>query len=404
MPSKRKHTGSKTLGAELRRRRGSRTLQQISEMSKSPPFAERVEPIGVSTLYMIEEGQTMPTLRSLHTLATVYRIPAQHLFTLLSLERYRKKAPSDVDVGALRETTLEALAASDFELAYAAAQRWEEFAVEPGHRRAATNNKASALWKLGQLDEASLILLELLSDPELPARQAVVAFTNLAEIFRSKGNLRQALVQADAGLAIAEAEGLERARAYLLRTRANVLTDECLWSRPGLNGKAHEAFRSGGSIQAAIEDYEASSRIFTELDFGLEALFNDVSVGQARCLLDEFDEGRATLERCLAEFRQRDHAYGEAAALMELGRAYFDREKDDRAKQLLWQCERIVAAGQFTDLAFTAYYYLMKIEERAEGNPGFFFKKCQRLHPSLESRSPEVAAFESILASAGRGA
>jgi tetratricopeptide (TPR) repeat protein len=401
MPSKRKSTGSRTLGAELRRRRGERTLQQISEMSKSSPFADRVDPIGVSTLYMIEEGQTMPTLRSLHTLATLYRVPVQHLFTLLSLERYRKSLPDTNDVAELRETALEALTAADYEVTYAASQRWEELAPDERSRRAATNNKASALWKLGHLEEASLLLLDLLADPKLPTRQAVVAFTNLAEVFRGKGNLRQALVQAEAGLAIARDEQMDRALAYLLRTRANILGDEVLWRRNGGGAALEQA--DAGRIARALEDYEASSAIFGELNFATEVLFNDVSCGQALCLLSEHPRGQRVLEQTLESFRNQRHEYGEAAALTELGRAHFDRREDEKAKKLFWEAERIANSGSHADLAFVDYYYLMRIEERSEGNPSFFFKKCQRLHPVIEARTPEVAAFES-LSIAGGGA
>lgn len=400
MPSKRKSTGSRTLGAELRRRRGTRTLQQISEMSKSAPFADRVDPIGVSTLYMIEEGQTMPTLRSLHTLSTLYRVPVQHLFTLLSLERYRRSAPSSEDVAELRETCLEALTAADFELAYAAAQRWEELSADEAGRRAAANNKASALWKLGHHDEAAMLLMELLGDPSLPEQQQVVAFTNLAEVFRGKGNLRQALVQTEAGLAIAREQGLRRAEAYLLRTRANVLTDQVLWQRE--HGDGLLAAADVDRVRGALEDYERSSEVFRDLGFALEVVFNDVSVGQAWCLLRETTRGLGILEQALEAFRRQRHGYGEASALTELGRACFHDRRDDRAKQLFWEAERIAAGGNHADLAFVDYYYLMRIEERASGNPSFFFKKCQRLHPIIEARTPEVVAFESLaLASEG---
>lgn len=399
MPAKRKSTGSRTLGAELRRRRGQRTLQQISEMSKSGPFAERVDPIGVSTLYMIEEGQTMPTLRSLHTLSTLYRVPVQHLFTLLSLERYRRSVPDSDDASELRETALEALTAADFEVAYAASQRWEELSSDEIGRRAATNNKASALWKLGHLDEASLLLLDLLSDPVLPAHQAIVAYTNLAEVFRDKGNLRQALVQAEAGLSIAAEEKAERARAYLLRTRANVLSDGVLWRRNGGDPALDEA--DSARVARALDDYEASSAIFRELGFGLEALFNDVSAGQAFCLLSDFTRGRQVLEQSLEAFRNQHHAYGEAAALTELGRSHFDAKQDEKAKQLFWEAERIAQKGDHADLSFIDYYYLMRIEERSAGNPSFFFKKCQRLHPVMEARTPEVAAFETLSFASG---
>jgi tetratricopeptide (TPR) repeat protein len=404
MPTKRKSTGSRALGAELRRRRGTRTLQQVCALTRSAPFAGRVEPLGVSTLYMIEEGQTMPTLRSLHALATVYRVPVQHLINLVTIEKYRDPLPEASDEAELRRATLQALSECRYEDAHACAQRWQEVAASEDGRIAAANNKASALWKLGYLDEAAMLLLELLGEDELSPPHAVVAYTNLAEVFRSKGSYRLALVQADAGLALAD-DSMPRAQAYLLRTRANVRSDAWMQRRTGRSdGNGNGAARRPPSpepLHDALGDYERSSRLFRQVGQDVDVLFNDVSVGQVECLLGRFAAGRRTLERAEREFAQRGHGYGRAGALLELGRAHHDRGQDAAARHALWEAERLAAAGGHSDLSFTIYYYLMRLEERGAGNPAFFFRKCQRLHPLLEARTPEVMAFEGLLVAAG---
>lgn len=398
MASKRKRTGSRLLGAELRRRRGGRTLQEISRLSKTPPFSDRVESIGVSTLYMIEEGQTMPTVRSLHTLATLYRVSVEHLVGLLSLERHGGTAPEGVRPEELREETLAALDSARYELAWAAAERWHEVAQTPGSRRAAANNKASALWKLGHVDEACQILLDLLAEPDISPRQALVAFTNLAEIFRSKGNLVQARVQVDAALAIARREKDEKAEAWLLRSRANAASDEIL-RRRGFEAIERTLTSSErDALRECLEDYQASSACYRSLGLEVEALFNEIGVGQVECLLGEHAAGLRRLEAVAETLAAKGHAYGEASALVELARGLVQRAQLEPARAALWKAEGLALEGEHDELVFNAYFLLLTIERRSEGKGSLFLKKCQRLHPILESRSPEVVAFEALLA------
>ena len=94
MAVRRRLTGSKLLGEELRRLRGGRSLEEISRLSRTPPHGDRVEPIAYSTLSMIERGVTMPSAQSLLTLAVLYHLPVQRLLDLVALERYHARKPA----------------------------------------------------------------------------------------------------------------------------------------------------------------------------------------------------------------------------------------------------------------------------------------------------------------------
>ena len=87
MGKKSKFTGSKLLGAELRRLRGDRSLAQISALSRSEPLSERINPISAPALSQIETGVSFPSLDTLHSLATLYQTPMQQLLDFVVQER-----------------------------------------------------------------------------------------------------------------------------------------------------------------------------------------------------------------------------------------------------------------------------------------------------------------------------
>ena len=87
MGKKIKFTGSKLLGAELRRLRGDRSLAQVSALSRSEPLRQRINPISAPALSQIETGVSFPSLDTLHSLATLYQTPMQQLLDFVVQER-----------------------------------------------------------------------------------------------------------------------------------------------------------------------------------------------------------------------------------------------------------------------------------------------------------------------------
>src|SRR5688500_7418398 len=81
-------SGSRLLGEFVRKLRGSRSLQAIEDLSKSPPLAGRTRPADVSTLSKIETGKQFPSLTTLLSLEQIYEVPIQRFLDHVKLERY----------------------------------------------------------------------------------------------------------------------------------------------------------------------------------------------------------------------------------------------------------------------------------------------------------------------------
>src|SRR5512137_2528213 len=90
MPSHAKKTpktGSLLLGAELKRLRGGRSLEDIAELSRTPPISHHVGPIAAPTLCQLETGTSMPTMQTLYTLSHVYRVSMNRLMGYVTEDR-----------------------------------------------------------------------------------------------------------------------------------------------------------------------------------------------------------------------------------------------------------------------------------------------------------------------------
>src|SRR5690242_3028159 len=83
-------TGSPMLGAELKRLRGARTLQEIADLSRSPALAGRVLPLTPSALSQFESGQSPPGVEALHALSIVFKVSPQRFYDLIASERETK--------------------------------------------------------------------------------------------------------------------------------------------------------------------------------------------------------------------------------------------------------------------------------------------------------------------------
>ena len=156
MGKKSKFTGSKLLGAELRRLRGDRSLAQISALSRSEPLAERINPISAPALSQIETGVSFPSLDTLHSLATLYQTPMQQLLDFVVQERVLENADfqlpethEDVKV-AFRD----AFEGGRWREAMAHAVRGEDLAETASERVGWRANRAICLQQFGLRDDA----------------------------------------------------------------------------------------------------------------------------------------------------------------------------------------------------------------------------------------------------------
>lgn len=377
-------TGSRLLGDFLRKLRGSRSLQVIEDLSKSPPLLGRIRPVDVSTLSKIETGKQFPSLSTLLSLEQIYEIPIQRFLDHVKLERYWELKPASGDHDAAMAEGRRLADQGDFPKAYAAFLLAESLAPDPEKRAHATHNKASMLWKMGMLQEATNEYCNLLADLALAPPLQVKALTNLAAVHQSRGNLFLARLHAQEGLRLAEGMGLTRSQAFLQRVLGTILDD--------LHHHSEEP--NDRPLRDALRHYERSLALFDELGLSGEAALNRVNIGSVYCRLGNFIVGLKSLKDGLAECEKHGNKRGVAVALKDLGRAYLLARNYQRAKDYLFDCERISDRQGYMDLLFLVYYYLREIELACGGQGMHETKRLMRLRVLQEGTFFELEQFE----------
>lgn len=386
-------SGSKMLGEFLRRLRGSRSLQAIEDLSKQPPLAGRIRPVDVSTLSKIETGKQFPSLTTLLSLEQLYEVPIQRFLDHVKLEKYWELRPSAADYEQAMNEGRALHEVGDFPKAYAAFLLAESLAGEHDTRAAATQNKASTLWKMGMLQEAINEYAALLADTALPVQTQVKALTNLAGVYHTKSNLFLARLHAQEGLRMADALGLVRSQAFLHRVLGTVSDD--------LHNHTEEGAAQERHLREALRHYEKSLSLFEELGLPRETAVNRVNIGSVYCRLGNFIVGLKTLKDGLAECEKAGNRRAVAVALKDLGRSYFLARNFQKAKDYLFDCERLADRNGYVDLLFICYYYLREIELANGGRGSHETKRLMRLRAMQEGCFWELEQFERTIASVG---
>lgn len=386
-------SGSKLLGEFLRKLRGSRSLQVIEDLSKSPPLLGRIRPVDVSTLSKIETGKQFPSLTTLLSLEQIYEVPIQRFLDHVKLEKYWELRPSAEDYEQAMAEGRRIHQEGDFPKAYAAFLLAESLAPDHDRRAAATNNKASTLWKMGMLQEAINEYSNLLADVALPVETQVKALTNLAAVYHTKSNLVLARLHAQEGLRIADALGLARNQAFLHRVLGTISDDF----------HHHSPDAQDRHLREALRHYEKSLSLFEELGLPGEAAVNRVNIGSVYCRLGNFIVGLKMLKDGLAECEKAGNRRAVAVALKDLGRAYVLAHNFQKAKDYLFDCERLSDRLGYVDLLFICYYYLREIEIASGGLGTHETKRLMRLRALQEGTFFELEQFERQLQATADG-
>lgn len=379
-------TGSQMLGEFLRRLRGSRSLQAIEDLSKQPPLAGRIRPVDVSTLSKIETGKQFPSLATLLSLEQLYEVPIQRFLDHVKLEKYWDLRPDASDHAQAMQEGRQLAQLGDYPKAYAAFLLAESLAADHDTRAAATQNKAGTLWKMGMLQEAINEYSDLLADPALPVETQVKALTNLAGVFHTRSNLFLARLHAQEGLRIADALGLVRSQAFLHRVLGTISDDLHNHAEPGQGQERH--------LRDALRHYEKSLTLFEDLGLPAEAAINRVNIGSVHCRLGNFIVGLKSLKEGLAECERHGNRRSVAVAHKDLGRAYFLARNFQKAKDHLFECERIADRQGYVDILFICYYYMREIEIASGGKGAHETKRLMRLRSVQEGRFWELEQFE----------
>jgi tetratricopeptide (TPR) repeat protein len=375
MPARRgRPPGSKTLAAELRRLRGDRTLGDVSALSRESPLGRLFRPLAQSTLCVIEGGETTPSVDTLSTLASIYRVPLTTLAVLASGDA--AAATDAIPAGAtdLAERHDALAGAGRWHAARSVAARaLGEDPDGPAHidwlARRARAAREARLW-----EDATWTLLALLEESSLPAARRVEHLLDLAVTFD------------DAGLPLA---GLARAREARL-----ALTDEV---PAPLAARAHRTLAR--LVVACVDD--GSPRDEHAAHEGLR------SVRLARSLVRPGPAAREALELDLLETRLRDAlgnhllAAGEylrlaraartagwvepaAMALLALGRLRRSQGRPAEASAHFEDAYRQCIDAHAHDAALDASVELLGMSSTGAGR-GLLLKRCQRIQP-LASR------------------
>lgn len=387
--TKESSSGSKLLGELLRQLRGSRSLQAIEDLSKSPPLAGRIRPVDVSTLSKIETGRQYPSLPTLLSLEEIYEVPIQRFLDHVKLEKYWSLRPATGDHDEAMKAGYTALEVGDYPKAHASFLLAEQLDAEPGRKVVATHNKAVTLWKMGMLQESVNEYARLLSDLSLPVELQLKSLTNLAAVHREHGNLFEARLHAQEGLRIAESSSNRLLRGYLHRILGTIHDD--------LHEFGMAADERG--LREALRHYEQSTACFEAEERRDEVALNRVNVGSVYCRLGNFIVGLKGLRDGLAECEVHGNRRNVAVALKELGRAYFWSRNFQKAKDYLFDCERVADRMGYVDLLFVCYYYLREIELASGGRAAHEYKRLMRLRPLQEGSFYELRQFEKQLES-----
>jgi len=382
---KRKPTGSKLLGRELRIRRGHRSYAEMARLSESPPLAGRVEPLSGSHLHKIESGGRMPSVETLRTLSMLYGMTAEHMFRLIEAERLADLQPEGRTYEELLEEAKTSIRLGDYRGGFAAALAAEERAASEWERFHSVHNKAMCLWKLGMPKAAASEIQDVLDTPGIEPRDLLAAYYTLASIFRSLRQLTVAEDFARRGLDRSAAVPEERLPIALLRRGlGNILSD-----RAEQDPEAAERL-----CREAVRLYEKARETFLELDRTDHAGVTLASIGAAHRIEGNRLLALQRLREALNECRRARHQWGIAFTQKELGRCYRDTGEWPAARKALLEAESIASQQGYMDLQFQALVHLAQgCRENGEAfDP--MVRRLRGLLPHLEDRFPEREWFE----------
>ncbi|MEM7244497.1 MAG: tetratricopeptide repeat protein [Acidobacteriota bacterium] len=376
--------GSRLLGELLVQLRGERSREELAAVSVKPPWAARIRKLSVDDLESLEEGRRLPDLHELWALEALYEVPLQRFLERVKLDEHAELTPDTEDFTEALEAGYQAVEVGDYPRAEACFRSAEELATDAESRATATNNKAGALWKMGMLFEAGQEYSELLAIINLPPGLQVKCLRNLAEVLLARGHLPSARLHAEAALDIAQQLEMHRSIGHVHETLANVLD-----AHHGLLEHPDDSY-----LHAALEHHEQALGIFEQLGYTADAALTRVNLGSIYCRLGNVIVGLKNLREGLAGCEADGNDRDVALAMKELGRAYFLTRNYQKAKDYLYDCEKVAERRGYHDQVFNCNYYLWEIELAQGGRGHHELRRLKRLRPFLEGTTWERQQFE----------
>lgn len=385
---RKRNTGSPALGAELRRLRGSRTLAQIAELSRSKPFSDQIESISAPTLCQIESGKTMPTLDTMHALATVYRVNPQTLYDLIVQGRIAERRPDlPEDAEELKRAYAGALADRDWDLALALALKAESRAETVEGQLLWRSNRAVCIEKHGMRTEAIALLQECANDPAFPRRHLHQLYTNLARIQSIAGLHREAESAARHAVDFAPAHTSPSDAARLAIARCLPVLVQAAWGDESLDRSLRDALHRLERAREALTPDEHALRL-------------GVETAMAHC---HWRLGNATLAatRFTELWEQAREAESGASAVavwaaIGLGGIHRARSRPKAARTWFERAEARASELNMHAQAFECALELLTLAQETAASQALvdrLRRKCERLFPLVEERTPSTLRF-----------
>lgn len=382
-----KYTGSKLLGEELKRLRGSRKLEDIVDLSKQSPLTSRIHPISAPTLSQIENGITMPSTEVLYSLSVLYGVSPSRLLHHIVEERIATPGELPATREETRDRLREALTAGHWYDALALSIHAGRLAEDEGDRLLCEANRAMALRRLGMRNDAVLLLLQCAESPSFPADHRHVAHFYLAEVLAESGFVQTAADHVERGMAVLPRPTPPTLMANALQRRVVVTLLVADFGLPIEDKVLRECLRDIDMIESLATD-AVPERL---LKLGIWRAGVTGALGNTLVALRDYARHAKEAARLRSDLL-------EACAELSLGELLLRGGKAIDAISHLERAEnRAVALGD-PDTAFRAYFSLADASATlASDRTKWYLRRCLRYWPLVQARTPQVIAFEKML-------
>jgi tetratricopeptide (TPR) repeat protein len=356
-------------------------LQDICELSRSEAFSGRIRPIASPTLSQLENGISMPTIESLHTLAAVYRVSAQRFLNLIAEERLANAVE-------LPET--EVMTEHAFLRMFGEGRYFDALALSLNGVRLARALPRETVWRmyqaralqmLGMVDEAVLILIAATDDERLSTEQAAAAHVELGEALLRAGNLNGAALHSRMAV-----EGLDASVPVGLRCTILQLRVRTVLAR-------HQEGRS--SNEQELREAQRLAQECRRLDPTPScALVQDLHVAMAAFFLGNAAVALKDLALVLKAARQHGLLALQMEAYIWTGLVHAGRGRVSDAIAALERAEPIAAEIGDADACFDIHFELSHLFTDQPDKASFHRRKCERYLPLVSARTGKVKRFE----------
>jgi tetratricopeptide (TPR) repeat protein len=384
------YTGSRLLGQELRRLRGTRTLGQICALSHAPPLSEHCASIAEPTLSQVERGISMPTLESMYTLSVIYRVSMQQLQGLVVEERLARDIAVPDTLDEVRDRFDSVFRSGDWYASLALAIRGERLADTETRRVGWRVNRAMAMERLGMRQEALFILLECAHSPDLDPQFRFFAHRALASAYTSCGFLDAAAESARLALELVPREVPPPLLVALLYSRARLLQYQYEEAAAGVP--------VGTNFLEEADELLSRATLLTRPESIQDGLILGLLKARGRALRGEITVAEASFLAVRAAARAGGNSWHAMVADSALGSLYRRSNRPTEARQHLESAEMVARGGGYVDEAFEVGFelHLLAVEAEDRRAAASYLRQCWRLYPLLAGRTPTVRAFERL--------